>query len=111
MAQDVEERRRALDELMPYQQRDFEGLFEEMRGLPVTIRLLDPPLHEFLPSLEDPTRDVEQARAERAATIPARRYGTPEEFGAACAFLCSQHAGYIVGQNLLLDGGAGNSTI
>ena len=45
-----------------------------------------------------------------AATIPARRYGTPEEFGAACAFLCSVHAGFIVGQNWLLDGGAFNST-
>ncbi len=55
--------------------------------------------------------DIEEARAQRAASIPARRYGTPEEFGAACAFLCSQYAGYIVGQNLLLDGGAGNSTL
>ncbi len=54
---------------------------------------------------------MEEARARRAATIPARRYGTPEEFGAACAFLCSQHAGFIVGQNLLLDGGALNSTL
>jgi 3-oxoacyl-[acyl-carrier protein] reductase len=54
---------------------------------------------------------VDEARARRQATIPARRYGTPEEFGAACAFLCSQHAGFIVGQNLLLDGGAFNSTM
>ena len=54
---------------------------------------------------------MEKAFAERAATIPAGRYGTPEEFGAACAFLCSQHAGFIVGQNLLLDGGATNSTL
>ncbi len=53
---------------------------------------------------------LEEARARRAATIPARRYGTPEEFGAACAFLCSVHAGFIVGQNLLLDGGATNAT-
>jgi len=37
--------------------------------------------------------------------VPARRFGTPEEFGAACAFLCSAHAGFIVGQNLLMDGG------
>ena len=51
------------------------------------------------------------AKAERAATIPAGRYGTSAEFGAACAFLCSQHAGYIVGQNILLDGGAMNSTL
>jgi 3-oxoacyl-[acyl-carrier protein] reductase len=54
---------------------------------------------------------LEQAQAERAATIPARRYGTAAEFGAACAFLCSQHAGFIVGQNILLDGGATNATI
>ncbi len=53
----------------------------------------------------------EEARARREATIPARRYGTPEEFGAACAFLCSAHAGYIVGQNWLLDGGATNATL
>jgi 3-oxoacyl-[acyl-carrier protein] reductase len=39
-------------------------------------------------------------------TIPAQRYGTPAEFGAACAFLCSSHAGYMTGQNVLLDGGA-----
>lgn len=54
---------------------------------------------------------LDQARAERQATIPARRYGTAAEFGAACAFLCSQHAGYIVGQNILLDGGAVNATL
>ncbi len=55
--------------------------------------------------------DVATARARREATIPARRYGTPAEFGAACAFLCSVHAGYIVGQNILLDGGALNVTL
>lgn len=54
---------------------------------------------------------MEQARAERMAAIPAGRYGTPAEFGAACAFLCSEHAGYIVGQNILLDGGALNATL
>jgi 3-oxoacyl-[acyl-carrier protein] reductase len=53
----------------------------------------------------------EAARAKRAETIPARRYGTPAEFGAACAFLCSQHAGFMIGQNVLLDGGAFNSTV
>ncbi|MFT3690060.1 SDR family oxidoreductase [Paenirhodobacter sp.] len=52
-----------------------------------------------------------EAAAERAATIPAGRYGTPEEFGAACAFLCSQYAGFIIGQNLMLDGGAANISI
>ena len=51
------------------------------------------------------------ARARRAAVIPAGRYGTAEEFGAACAFLCSVHAGFIVGQNWVLDGGAINSTL
>ncbi len=54
---------------------------------------------------------MDEARARREATIPARRYGTAEEFGAACAFLCSERAGFIVGQNILLDGGATNATI
>lgn len=54
---------------------------------------------------------LDEARARRAATVPARRYGTAAEFGAMCAFLCSIHAGYIVGQNILLDGGAFNSTL
>ena len=54
---------------------------------------------------------LDEARARRAATIPAGRYGTREEFGAACAFLCSRHAGFIVGQNILLDGGATVATI
>ena len=54
---------------------------------------------------------IEQARSNREATIPARRYGTRQEFGAMCAFLCSQHAGFIVGQNILIDGGGTNATI
>jgi len=49
---------------------------------------------------------AEQVAAERIATIPARRFGDPPEFGAACTFLCSAQAGYITGQNLLIDGGA-----
>ena len=48
---------------------------------------------------------VEQAKAARTASVPAKRFGEPDEFGAACAFLCSAHAGYITGQNLLMDGG------
>jgi len=48
----------------------------------------------------------EEVRARRVKTIPAGRFGTPEEFGRACAFLCSVHAGYITGQNWLIDGGA-----
>ncbi len=54
---------------------------------------------------------LDEARRRREATIPARRYGEPAEFGAMCAFLCSVHAGFIVGQNILLDGGATNATI
>jgi pyruvate,orthophosphate dikinase len=53
MASGEDERRAALDRLLPHQQGDFEGIFEAMAGLPVTIRLLDPPLHEFLPPLEE----------------------------------------------------------
>ncbi len=55
MASSEEERRAALDKLLPHQQSDFEGIFEAMAGLPVTIRLLDPPLHEFLPPIEEAT--------------------------------------------------------
>ena len=62
MAGDEEERRAALDRLLPMQQADFEGIFEAMAGLPVTIRLLDPPLHEFLPDLEDATSDAMRVR-------------------------------------------------
>ncbi|SEQ26350.1 3-oxoacyl-[acyl-carrier protein] reductase [Loktanella sp. DSM 29012] len=54
---------------------------------------------------------IAEAKAKREATIPARRYGTSEEFGAMCAFLCSNKAGFIVGQNILLDGGAINATL
>ena len=53
LATDTEGRRRALDKLLPYQRKDFTGIFRAMDGLPVTIRLLDPPLHEFLPHDED----------------------------------------------------------
>jgi pyruvate,orthophosphate dikinase len=49
LAENVDERRAALRQLLPFQRRDFERIFREMKGLPVTIRLLDPPLHEFLP--------------------------------------------------------------
>ncbi len=50
-------------------------------------------------------KSVDEVRAAQAAPIPARRFGTPAEFGAVCAFLCSQQAGYLTGQNILLDGG------
>ena len=54
---------------------------------------------------EESGEDIESVRRAMAAGVPTGRFGTPEEFGAACAFLCSTHAGYIVGQNILLDGG------
>ena len=69
MARTEEERRTALAELLPHQQQDFEGLFEVMAGLPVTIRLLDPPLHEFLPDVEEVAQEVERARIERTPDL------------------------------------------
>lgn len=84
----------------------------------VTINNLLPGQHETdrITSLMENTArtrgiPVDQVRADAYAMNPARRFGTIEEFGAACAFLCSVHAGYIVGQNLLIDGGAVNSTM
>ena len=70
MADDRESRKAALAELLPLQQEDFEGIFEAMAGLPVTIRLLDPPLHEFLPNAEDLAAAVERARLEDAHDLP-----------------------------------------
>jgi len=65
MANTREARRSALADLLPLQQEDFEGIFEAMAGLPVTVRLLDPPLHEFLPNLADLSAQVERARIEK----------------------------------------------
>jgi pyruvate,orthophosphate dikinase len=65
MANTREARRSALADLLPLQQEDFEGIFEAMAGLPVTVRLLDPPLHEFLPNLADLSAQVERARIEQ----------------------------------------------
>lgn len=53
LADNLKDRKAALDQLLPMQQSDFEGIFAAMEGLPVTIRLLDPPLHEFLPNMEE----------------------------------------------------------
>ena len=53
----------------------------------------------------------EEAKRNREQTIPARRYGTAEEFGKTCAFMCSQHVGFMIGQNILLDGGSVNTTM
>jgi len=66
LADTREERKAALDRLRPLQQGDFEGLFEAMAGCPVTIRLLDPPLHEFLPHRADVEQEVERARIEQS---------------------------------------------
>jgi 3-oxoacyl-[acyl-carrier protein] reductase len=94
------------------------GTSRQVAGQGVTINNLLPGIHatDRANALDGPVAEkegipIEEARARRAATIPARRYGTIEEFGAACAFLCSAHAGFIVGQNLLADGGATNATI
>jgi 3-oxoacyl-[acyl-carrier protein] reductase len=51
-------------------------------------------------------KTVDEVRKAQEAMVPAKRFGTPAEFGAICAFLCSQHAGYMTGQNILADGGA-----
>ncbi|MES0882609.1 SDR family oxidoreductase [Roseibium sp. SCP14] len=59
----------------------------------------------FERSAQQSGKSVEAIRAAQAAEIPARRFGNAEEFGQTCAFLCSRHAGYITGQNLLMDGG------
>jgi len=70
MANTPEARRSALADLLPLQQEDFEGIFEAMAGLPVTVRLLDPPLHEFLPNLADLSAQVERARIEQTDDLP-----------------------------------------
>ena len=94
------------------------GTARQVAGKGVNINNLQPGIHatDRADALDKGVTEaqgisMDQARANRAATIPAGRYGTAAEFGAACAFLCSQHAGFIVGQNLLLDGGAVNATM
>src|SRR5436190_12712020 len=72
LAEDHDDRRAALGELLPLQQRDFHGLFDAMEGLPVTIRLLDPPLHEFLP----PADSLPEGSSERA-TVEALEETNP----------------------------------
>ncbi len=70
MAGTSEARRTALADLLPLQQADFEGIFEAMAGLPITVRLLDPPLHEFLPHAEELAAQVERARIEETDDLP-----------------------------------------
>jgi pyruvate,orthophosphate dikinase len=69
LAGDEPARRAALAELLPLQQADFEGLFEAMEGQPVTIRLLDPPLHEFLPHRHEVEHELERARIEQSEDL------------------------------------------
>ncbi len=64
MATDPAERQEAIDKLLPMQREDFEGLFKAMDGAPVVIRLLDPPLHEFLPSYEELVQDLAELKAQ-----------------------------------------------
>ena len=101
------------------------GLTGYVAGTSRQVAPLGVTINNLLPGIHDTDRataldggvmaarglTMDQARAERFATIPARRYGTAAEFGAMCAFLCSQHAGFIIGQNILLDGGAVNATL
>src|SRR6056297_3483463 len=94
------------------------GTSRQVAGKGVTINNLLPGIHatDRAQALDKGVADKEglsmdEAKAKRCATIPAGRYGTKEEFGAACAFLCSQHSGFIIGQNILLDGGAVNATL
>ncbi|HHL20858.1 MAG TPA: SDR family oxidoreductase [Aliiroseovarius sp.] len=94
------------------------GTSRQVAGRGVTINNLLPGIHATDRAVALDTGAAEaqgitldEARAAREATIPAGRYGTPEEFGAMCAFLCSDKAGFIVGQNILLDGGQVNATL
>lgn len=94
------------------------GTSRQVAGSGVTINNLLPGIHatDRAEALDKGVTEaqgitMDEARAQRCASIPAGRYGTKEEFGAACAFLCSQHAGFIIGQNILLDGGAVNATL
>lgn len=68
----------------------------------------DTPRQEFMAQklMQDKRIDRDQARQLIADSLPARRFGKPEEFGATCAFVCSQHAGFMTGQNIQLDGGS-----
>ena len=68
-ADTVEEREAALDKIMPYQQGDFEALYEALEGCPVTIRFLDPPLHEFVPTEEDDIAALAKAQGKTVAEI------------------------------------------
>ena len=89
------------------------GVSRQVAGNGVTINNLLPGLHDTdrlitLDKVDAAAQGITEqaARKARTATIPAGRFGTAEEFGAACAWLCSDKAGFVIGQNILLDGGA-----
>jgi len=89
------------------------GVSRQVAGSGVTINNLLPGLHDtdrlaMLDQVDAATQGITEAEARkvRTATVPAGRFGTAEEFGAACAWLCSDKAGFVIGQNILLDGGA-----
>lgn len=72
LAEDAESREKALKKLLPYQRKDFEGIFKAMKGLPVTVRLLDPPLHEFLPHDKKGQAEVAKALGVKPAEVARR---------------------------------------
>ena len=89
------------------------GVSRQVAGSGVTINNLLPGLHDtdrlaVLDQVDAAARGITEAAAReaRAATVPAGRFGAADEFGAACAWLCSDKAGFLIGQNILLDGGA-----
>ena len=89
------------------------GVSRQVAGSGVTINNLLPGLHDTdrlvtLDKVDAGARGISEddARQARMQTVPAGRFGTSEEFGAACAWLCSAKAGFVIGQNILLDGGA-----
>ena len=67
----VEGRKKALDKILPIQQKDFEGLYEAMQGYPVTIRFLDPPLHEFVPTEEKDIKELAESTGKTVEEIKA----------------------------------------
>ena len=89
------------------------GVSRQVAGSGVTINNLLPGLHDtdrlaMLDQVDAAARSITEAEAReaRAASVPAGRFGTADEFGAACAWLCSDKTGFVIGQNILLDGGA-----
>ena len=94
------------------------GTARQVAARGVTINNLLPGVHDTdrikttdAAIVQQTGKSLDEVRAERSANIPAGRIGTKEEFGQTCAFLCSQYAGFIVGQNILLDGGLNNLTM